>query len=84
MRHGWRGAALTKEIGIIGLGKMGAGLARQWHEKGWRVVAYNRHPEKAKELEADGIEGAATLDELDREIAVAARRMGHGDGREAG
>jgi glucose-6-phosphate 1-dehydrogenase len=56
--------ALTKEIGIIGLGKMGAGLARQWHERGWRVVAYNRHSEKVKALAADGIEGAATLDEL--------------------
>ena len=56
--------ALTKEIGIVGLGKMGVGLARQWHEKGWRVVAYNRHPEKAKELEAEGIVGAQTLDEL--------------------
>jgi glucose-6-phosphate 1-dehydrogenase len=57
-------AALTKEVGIVGLGKMGAGLARQWHEKGWRVVVYNRHPEKVKELEAEGIEGARTLDEL--------------------
>jgi glucose-6-phosphate 1-dehydrogenase len=56
--------SLTKEIGIIGLGKMGSGLARQWHDRGWRVVAYNRHPEKMQELEADGIEGAATLDEF--------------------
>jgi glucose-6-phosphate 1-dehydrogenase len=54
----------TREIGIIGLGKMGAGLARHWHEKGWRVVAYNRHPEKAKELEAEGLESATTLDAL--------------------
>ena len=54
----------AREVGIIGLGKMGAGLARHWHEKGWRVVAYNRHPEKAKELEKDGIEAAATLDEF--------------------
>ncbi|MGB7957838.1 MAG: decarboxylating 6-phosphogluconate dehydrogenase [Minisyncoccia bacterium] len=59
-----RRTAMVKEIGIVGLGKMGVGLARQWHEKGWRVVAYNRHPEKAKELEAEGIEAAATLDEF--------------------
>ncbi len=57
-------AGFAKEVGIIGLGKMGAGLARQWHDHGWRVVAYNRHPEKTKELEADGLTGAATLDEL--------------------
>ncbi len=54
----------AKEIGIIGLGKMGAGLARQWHDRGWRVVAYNRHPERTKELEEDGLTGASTLDEL--------------------
>lgn len=55
---------MAQEIGIVGLGKMGVGLARQWHEKGWRVVAYNRHPEKARELGAEGIEGAQTLDEF--------------------
>jgi glucose-6-phosphate 1-dehydrogenase/6-phosphogluconate dehydrogenase (decarboxylating) len=54
----------AKEIGIIGLGKMGAGLARHWHEKGWRVVAYNRHLERSKELAAEGIEVAGTMDEL--------------------
>lgn len=56
--------ATMKEIGIVGLGKMGVGLARQWHEKGWRVVVYNRHLEKAKELEGEGIEAAATRDEF--------------------
>lgn len=57
-------STLSREIGIIGLGKMGGGLARQWHDKGWSVVAYNRHPEKTRELAADGILGAATLDEF--------------------
>ncbi len=37
--------ALRREIGIFGLGKMGANVARQLHEKGWRVVASNRSPE---------------------------------------
>lgn len=55
---------LKKEIGLIGLGKMGAGLVRQLHGKGWRVVAYNRSHEKIAEIEKDGIEGALTLDNL--------------------
>ena len=46
---------LNKEIGIIGLGKMGRGLALNLHEKGWRVVAYNRTVEKTVELAKDGI-----------------------------
>ena len=43
---------------------MGAGLARQLHEKNWRVVAYNRNSDKVALVEADGIEGARSLDEL--------------------
>ena len=34
--------SMHKQIGIIGLGRMGKGLALQWLEKGWRVVGYNR------------------------------------------
>jgi glucose-6-phosphate 1-dehydrogenase len=55
---------VSKEIGIIGLGKMGANLVRQLHEKGWRVVAYNRNTEKVSEIETEGIEGARSIDEL--------------------
>lgn len=43
---------LEKEIGIIGLGKMGQGIALQLAEKGWRVIAYNRTSEKTKEIAA--------------------------------
>ncbi|MDP4011275.1 MAG: decarboxylating 6-phosphogluconate dehydrogenase [Candidatus Roizmanbacteria bacterium] len=41
---------MNKEIGIIGLGKMGKGIAAQLAEKGWTVRAYNRTVEKAQEL----------------------------------
>lgn len=39
-----------KEIGVIGLGKMGKGVASLLSEKGWSVIAYNRTFEKTKEL----------------------------------
>lgn len=41
---------LIKEIGIIGLGKMGQGIALQLAEKGWSVIVYNRSSEKTKEI----------------------------------
>lgn len=65
---------LPKEIGIIGLGKMGANIARNLSDKGWRVVIYNRTSRKTEDLEKEarqndssvglGIEGAYTLDEF--------------------
>lgn len=41
---------LEKEIGVIGLGKMGQGIALQLAEKGWRVIVYNRSTEKTNEI----------------------------------
>lgn len=55
---------LKREIGIVGLGKMGANIARQLTSKGWRVVGYNRSPEATEKLEAEGIEGAYSLESL--------------------
>lgn len=55
---------MKKEIGIIGLGKMGSGLALNLIEKGWRVVGYNRSIEKAKELESSGLIVAESIEDL--------------------
>ncbi|HEU4325384.1 MAG TPA: decarboxylating 6-phosphogluconate dehydrogenase [Roseiflexaceae bacterium] len=52
------------ELGLIGLGRMGAGMARRWLRGGHRVVVNNRSPEPIKELEADGAEGAYSVEEL--------------------
>lgn len=62
-------AALPKEIGIVGLGKMGANLARRLHSQGWRVVGYNRSIETAQALAEEGVlEVAATLEELAQKL----------------
>ncbi len=55
---------MEKEVGVIGLGKMGKGVAEQLAEKGWRVIAYNRTAEKTKELEASGIVGTYSIEEF--------------------
>ncbi len=52
------------EIGIIGLGKMGANLARRLHAKKWGVVGFNRTPDATKELESEGLDSAYSLREL--------------------
>ena len=48
------------QVGLIGLGRMGGGMAGRWHKSGHDVVAYNRTVEKAEELQQEGILTAAT------------------------
>jgi len=52
------------ELGLIGLGRMGAGMARRLLRGGHRVVVNNRSPDPIKELEADGAVGAYSVEEL--------------------
>ncbi len=55
---------MKKEIGIIGLGKMGMGVALHAKEKGWRAVGYNRTAEKTEAFTQAGGEGAESVHEL--------------------
>jgi glucose-6-phosphate 1-dehydrogenase len=59
---------IRKEIGIFGLGKMGANVARQLHEKGWRVVASNRSPGPVEMIQKEGIQAVFTHAELVAEL----------------
>ncbi len=52
------------EVGVCGLGKMGAGLALNLIDNNWRVVGWNRHHEGADALAPHGLEPASTLREL--------------------
>ena len=51
---------MKKEIGIVGLGKMGAGIARRLLEKGWTVHGYDANAAAMQELSAEGIRAAAS------------------------
>lgn len=53
-----------EEIGIIGLGKMGSGIARQLKENNWKVVINNRSEEPIKELEKEKFEPSYSIKEL--------------------
>ncbi|MFN7088382.1 MAG: phosphogluconate dehydrogenase (NAD(+)-dependent, decarboxylating), partial [Candidatus Paceibacteria bacterium] len=55
---------IKKEIGIVGLGKMGGNIARRLMEKGWRVYGYDRTPDITKSLEKEGVSGAYSLKDI--------------------
>ncbi len=58
----------VREIGVFGLGKMGANVARQLRGKGWRVVVGNRSDEPRKALEKEGFESAQSPDEFIKKL----------------
>ncbi len=49
------------QLGMIGLGRMGANLVRRLMRDGHRCVAYDRNPDVVKALEAEGATGADSL-----------------------
>ena len=51
-------------IGFIGLGRMGANMVRRLVRDGHEVVAFNRTPEKTREIMTEGAQGAFSLAEL--------------------
>jgi 6-phosphogluconate dehydrogenase len=55
---------MKQTIGIIGLGKMGTGLAKNLLRKGYHVVGYNRTTEVARTLETVGLQVALNIEEL--------------------
>jgi 6-phosphogluconate dehydrogenase len=52
------------ELGMIGLGRMGANMAQRLVRGGHRVVGFARKPESRQRIEGNGAESAASLDAL--------------------
>ncbi len=57
------------ELGMVGLGRMGANMAARLLRAGHRVVAFDRHAEKVRALVDDGAIGAASLAEMVGKLA---------------
>lgn len=55
---------MNKEIAVVGLGKMGKGIAKQFHTKGWRVIVYNRSREKVDEAAKTGMIPSYSFSEM--------------------
>lgn len=58
------------EIGVAGLGRMGAAIAARLIEVGHKLTVWNRSPEKAKPLEAAGAVLARSPRELAEKVAA--------------
>ena len=54
----------SKSIGIIGLGRMGGGIAKHLLSHKWNVVGYNRSEEETKNLVSAGLTASYSIEEL--------------------
>jgi 6-phosphogluconate dehydrogenase len=52
------------ELGIVGLGRMGANMARRLMRDGHKIVAYDVNPEAVAALAGEGAQGAASIQDL--------------------
>jgi 6-phosphogluconate dehydrogenase len=52
------------QLGMVGLGRMGAGLVRRLIHDGHRCVGYDVSPDAVKAIESDGADGAESLEEF--------------------
>ncbi len=52
------------QLGMVGLGRMGANMVRRLMQGGHTCVVYNRSPASVEELVREGATGAASLDEF--------------------
>jgi 6-phosphogluconate dehydrogenase len=57
------------QIGMIGLGRMGANMVRRLMYDGHECVAYDTHPDAVKQLQKDGARAAFSIQELVSQLA---------------
>lgn len=57
------------EIGVIGLGKMGANIVRNLLDKKWRVVGWNRTASVSVELKKNGMVVADTVEDVVKKLS---------------
>ena len=61
------------QLGMVGLGRMGANIVRRLMRDGHRCVVYDVIPDAVAPLDGEGADGRATLDGLRRQARAAAR-----------
>ena len=57
-------ATETRQLGMVGLGRMGANLVRRLMRDGHECVVYDRSPGPIQQLASEGATGTSTLDEF--------------------
>ncbi|HKB50965.1 MAG TPA: NAD(P)-binding domain-containing protein, partial [Solirubrobacterales bacterium] len=68
MERGWE--ELLMELGIVGLGRMGANMARRLMRDGHRIVAYDVNADAVSELAGEGAGGVSSLQELASKLSA--------------
>ncbi|HEV7770645.1 MAG TPA: decarboxylating 6-phosphogluconate dehydrogenase [Solirubrobacterales bacterium] len=58
------------ELGIVGLGRMGANMARRLMRDGHKIVAYDVNPDAVSALAAEGAEGASSLQDVAAKLSA--------------
>ena len=58
------------ELGIVGLGRMGANMARRLMRDGHHIVAFDVNPEAISALAGEGADGASSLAELASKLSA--------------
>jgi 6-phosphogluconate dehydrogenase len=58
------------QLGMIGLGRMGANILRRVMRDGHTGVAFDTNPESVAQLVADGAEGSSSLEEFVQKLAT--------------
>jgi 6-phosphogluconate dehydrogenase len=58
------------ELGMVGLGRMGANMVRRLMRDGHRLVVYDVNPDALGALVAEGAEGASSLQELASKLSA--------------
>jgi 6-phosphogluconate dehydrogenase len=58
------------ELGIVGLGRMGANMARRLMRDGHKIVAYDVNPDATAALAGEGAEGASSLEDLASKLSA--------------
>ena len=56
------------ELGMVGLGRMGANMVRRLLKGGHQCVVFDRSPKAVEELEQEGAKGSAGMDDLVRKM----------------
>ena len=64
-----RGSSVMKmQVGMVGLGRMGANMARRFIKGGHDIVVYNRTREKAYQMQREGATASVSLEDLVRKL----------------
>ena len=57
------------QIGMIGLGRMGAGMVRRLMKDGHECVVYDIHPDIVAELAKEGAAGAKSVEDFVKKLS---------------